>query len=156
MRSIGSLRGVIARTRAHALPPFVISLTARHPWGAVGWLDVQMGSRGATSAPALKRTGEHNPWGRGARSLPRIGGDPGRPDQKDACGPSAPGREGRCRVKRRPSSSKRRQRDFSPPTGAELDRVACECAGIRLLTEFLSPEGALASGLDETPLDPTS
>ncbi len=27
------VRGVIARTRAHALPSFVISLTARHPWG---------------------------------------------------------------------------------------------------------------------------
>jgi diguanylate cyclase (GGDEF)-like protein/PAS domain S-box-containing protein len=40
-------------------------------------------------------------------------------------------------VKRRPSSSKRQQRDFSTPTGAELDRVACEGVGIRLLTEFL-------------------
>jgi diguanylate cyclase (GGDEF)-like protein len=38
-------------------------------------------------------------------------------------------------VKRRPSSSKRRQGNFSPPTGAELDRVMCE--GIRLLTELL-------------------
>ena len=40
-------------------------------------------------------------------------------------------------MKRRPSSSKRRQSDFSLPTGAELDRVICEREGIRLLTEFL-------------------
>jgi diguanylate cyclase (GGDEF)-like protein len=51
--------------------------------------------------------------------------------------PIGPGREGRCRVKRRPSSSKRRQGDFSPPTGAELGGVPCECESIRLLTKFL-------------------
>jgi diguanylate cyclase (GGDEF)-like protein len=40
-------------------------------------------------------------------------------------------------VKRRPSSSKRRQGDFSPPMGAELGGVTCECESMRLLTKFV-------------------